>query len=117
MYIYNIGYDSYEETEYVQLYHKNKYKNKEFEEMIMKAVVNVLSKQKIKKSEIISFQDIFSDLIEELIKNFGFKKVKFDSKFNVFGWTNILDKEDWKNIRDEKLNKLTDYIKSRKKNN
>jgi len=50
-------------------------------------------------------------LIEELTKNFDFKRVKFMSEFNVFGWADILDEKDWGSDRDEQLNRLTKSIK------
>ena len=31
----------------------------------------------------------------------------------MFFWFNILDKKDWEDIRDEQLNRLTDYLKLR----
>ncbi len=110
MYIYNVGYDTYEESEHVQLYHKNKFSNREFKEKVKTAVVNILNKTKIKDKEKISFQSIFDEVIEELVKNFGFKEVKFDAEFGVFGWADILDKEDWKDVRGEELNELTDFV-------
>lgn len=85
MYIYNIGYNSYEESEYVQLYHKKRFSK--------------------------SFEYILYDVVEELIKNFGFKEVKFTSQFNVFGWPDILNEKDWENDRGEQLNRLTKAIK------
>ncbi len=116
IYIYNIGYYSYEEIENVQLYHKKRFNKKEFENIITKATINLLKKHEIKKDKYITFQDILDSIIEELIKNFGFKKVKFTAEFNVFGWANILDEKDWKYDRNEQLNLLTKTIKFRNKN-
>lgn len=114
MYIYNIGYHSYEESEYIQLYHKKEFGRKTFEKILCQATVNVLkNNEEIKKEDKINvtFQDIFSEVVEELIKNFKFKEVKFSSEFSVFGWASILDEEDWKISRDEQLNLLTKTIK------
>lgn len=111
MFIYNLGYHTYEESEYIQLYHNKKFNKKEFEKIVIKATITILKKYEIKSTEIVTFQDILYDVVEELIKNFGFKKVKFSSEFNVFGWANILNEKDWEYNRDEQLNKLTKAVK------
>ncbi len=110
MNLYNLGYDTYEESEYIQLSHKHKYSDEEFKKIVRTATTNVITKLEIKENERISFQDIIEDVAEELIKTFGFKRVKFDAEFSVFGWANILDKDDWKEVRGEELNKLTDFV-------
>lgn len=112
MHIYNLGYHTYEESDYVQLYHKKKYSKKEFEKVVAKAAVSVLKNSKNKKENKISFQDIFFSLIEGLVEQFGFKEVKFDAEFSVFGWANILDEKDWKHDRDKQLNELTRSLKT-----
>lgn len=118
MYLYNLSYDTYEESEYIQLSHKHKYSDKEFKKIVRTATNNIITKIKTKENKRISFQDIIEDVAEELIKNFGFKRVKFDAEFSIFGWADILDKSDWKEVRDEELNKLTDFINTelKKKN-
>lgn len=110
MYIYNIGYNSYEESEDVQLYHEQKFSKKEFENIVIKATINVLKSRKIKKGEHVTFQRILHCVVKELIRNVGFKKVEFTAGFNVFGWANILDKKDWEDDRDEQLKLLTKDI-------
>lgn len=110
MHIYDIGYYSHEESDNVQFYHEQKFVKKEFEDIVIKAAISVLKNQKIGKSGIITFQDIFHDVVEELVRNFGFKKVEFDAKFNAFGWANIFDEKDWEDDRDEQLDLLTKAI-------
>lgn len=109
--IYNIGYSTYEESEYYQLYHKIKYSQEEFEKIVTKAVTNQFKGHKVKKKERISFQDIISSVVEELTNNFGFKKVDFIAEFSVFGWANLLDKKDWEEDRNKQLELLTNSIK------
>lgn len=113
MHIYNFGYYSHEESEYIQLYHKNKFSKQEFEEIVMTSAAKIIDKGSNKN---ISFQDIFLDVIDDLIKNYGFKKVDFDAEFSIFGWPSILDKNDWEGQRDELLDKLADFIRTRQKN-
>ncbi len=111
MYIYDVGYHTYEESDHVQLYHKKEFNKKEFEDIVIKATIDVSKKQKVKKGETITFQSILIDVIEELTKNFDFEEVEFTSQFNVFGWADILDEKDWERDRDEQLNKITKSIK------
>lgn len=110
MYIYNIGYHSYEENEDVQLYHKQKFGKEDFDNIVIKATCNVLKKHDLKKGNEITFQCIFYPIIDDLIKNFGFNEVKFTAKFSVFGWADLMDEKDWENDRDEQLNLLTKAI-------
>jgi hypothetical protein len=110
MYIYNLGYYSHEESEYIQLYHSDKFTQEQFEEIIMKSVADIIGESKDKDY---TFEDIFTDVMEYLIKNVGFKKVKFDADFNIFGWPPILDKNDWKGERGELLDKLADFVKNK----
>jgi len=75
MYIYNLGYYSHEENEYIQLYHKDKFTQKKFEEIVMNSAAKILEKE---VGKIVSFEDILSDVVENLIKSYGFIKVDFN---------------------------------------
>ena len=114
--IYNLGYDTYEESEYIQLSHEHKYSDKEFKQIVRTATANVINKMEIKENKRISFQDIIEDVAEELIQTFGFKRVKFDAEFSVFGWADISDKDDWKEVRGEELDKLSEFVNTELKN-
>jgi len=103
MYIYNLGYYSHEESEYTQLSHKDKFTQKEFEGFVMKASAKIIKESNDKK---LTFQDIFSGVVEELVKSYGFTEVKFDAEFSAFGWADILDKNDWKSEREKSLDKI-----------
>ncbi len=122
MCIYNVGYDSYEESEYIQLYHEKEFSQQKFEEIVIEATILVLKEDKEnyinrykelkeKGDDIlptVTFQDILHSVVEALVKSFGFKKVKFTGDFNVFGWADILDEKEWEHDRDELLRKLTE---------
>jgi hypothetical protein len=112
MYIYNLGYYSHEESEYISLYHKDKFTQKEFEEFVMNATFKIIEGS---GDQELTFQDIFSEVVEELVKSYGFTEVKFDAEFSAFGWAHILDKDDWKAERGESLDKLADFIKNKPK--
>ncbi len=60
-----------------------------------------------------NFEEIFSEVMEDLIKNCGFKQIEFDAEFSIFGWPHIQEKDDWKGERGELLDKLADFIKKR----
>jgi len=110
MYIYNMGYYSHEESEYTQLYHEDKFSEQEFEEIIMKSATKILDGENVENT---SFQDIYHEVVEELINSFGFKKVEFEAEFSIFGWPKIGNKDEWKGARGELLDKLADFIKTK----
>lgn len=112
MYFYNIGYNSYEESDYSQLWHEKKYSEKEFKEIIFKIILDIFKNrtEEDKKWEK-TFQHILPEVVEQLIENFGFKEVEFDAEFNVFGWADLTDENDWKQVRDEELDEITKYLK------
>jgi hypothetical protein len=109
--LYNLGYHSYEESEYYQLYHSKKFSENDFEKLVSKATANVIKKHMPKNDEHMSFQDIAFSVVSELVRKFGFKEVNFTATFNVFGWPDILDENDWKGDRSEQLNRLTEALK------
>ena len=111
MYLYNFGYYSYEESEYIQLYHEKKFTKEGFEEIIMTSASEIINNCPDKK---ISFEDIFQEVLEDLTKNRGFIQVEFDAEFSVFGWPDLLDKSSWEGDRDKLLNKLSNFIKTAK---
>lgn len=114
MHIYNFGYYSHEESEYIQLYHSNKFTQKEFEDIVFNSTAKIINENDGKDT---SFEHIFNAVMEDLIKNQGFMQVNFDAEFSIFGWPHILDKEDWKGERGGLLDGLADFIKKRTKLN
>lgn len=113
-YIYNLGYHSYEESDYYQLYHHKKFSKNEFEQLVAKATLCVIKKHPHKKGQHISFQDVIFEVRDVLIRKFGFQEVEFTATFSVFGWPDILDESDWEHDRDKQLNRLTKALTSGK---
>ncbi|VVB76342.1 Uncharacterised protein [Candidatus Tiddalikarchaeum anstoanum] len=111
MNFYDIGYSTYEESEYKQLVHKVKYTQDEFENIITTIIADILKNDSTKDEE--SFQNIFYNVVEELVKNYGFKKLDFAARIDFFGWARILDETDWKGQRGNVLEKLTKDIKEK----
>src|SRR3989338_4213899 len=112
MHIYNIGYNTHEESANAQLLHEKKFSQQEFEGMIAKIVAGELKDRK--EPEEGTFQYIFFEVAQGLVKRFGFRKVKFDASFCPFGWASILDEKDWKGDIGEELNWLAQAVKSNK---
>ncbi len=106
MHIYNIGYGTCEESDYIQIYHKQKFTKSEFETIVAGVVIKVLRGMKPMERKRVTFQKILYPVLQELTKK-GFSRVKFDAEFDVFGWARILDENDWGTDRDEQLNFLT----------
>ena len=108
-YLYNVGYYTHEESQYDQLSHTKKYTKEEFEKFVLEIILDVLRSRDDKESNF-SYQRIHSEVIEKLVERYGFKEVEFEADFNIFGWANLLDEEDWKHDQDENLMKIRDAI-------
>jgi len=116
MEIYNIGYYTYEESDYAQLYHEKKFTKKELDEIIFKASLSVIKKKMVLNHFIHNYSDIHSDVISVLCDNYGFKEVEYDMSWTCFGWASIFDNKDWESDRDNNLKNLTKYLNKAKFN-
>ena len=120
-YIYDIGYDSYEGSEYIQMYFDKKLTGEELEKYVQEATITALTKALNdgygKDAFIfwglerrgITFQDLFDYIIKEL-ENKGFERVNFDSSFSCFGWTSIVQEEDWDYAENSSIDRLVKVI-------
>ena len=113
MHIYNVGYTSYEESAGAQLWHEKKFSQEDFEGMIARIVAEEF--KDCKEADKITFQDVFFEVVQGLVKDFGFKEVEFDASFCPFGWANILDEKSWERDRGEELDRLAKAIKANRK--
>ena len=140
MYVYDIGYGTYEESQYTQLLSEKKYTRQELHELIYsiirKLIVNIDAKVlKMDDGEEfvhskpgyvdkgfndddtynlfyhLSFQDVYSDVIKELIKNHGFKELTFESNYSIMGWANLLEAGHWKDDVTEESQDITNRLK------
>lgn len=102
IHLYNIGYGSYENSEYAQFIFDKKLSKKELWDYVSKATINAL-KYALKheneffwgfKEEGIKFEDIFPRVIVEL-GNQGFKKVEYDGEWSCFGWASVCSRNSW----------------------
>ena len=105
VYSYKIGYHSYEESSYTDLLHEKKFTEKE-----LLAMLAVCFAQVGKDKDTI--QDLYDEResIELLCKEFGFKRIEYQETVSLFGWTRLLDKNDWKECRDKEEDYLADKV-------
>jgi len=111
-YNYKIGYYSDEGSDCIELQHEKKFSDSELTEMIAEATIDTIKKMKQTRYYTHSFQDIFDDprFVQYLIEKFGFNLIEYESYWSVFGWASIFDKSDWKESRDDLLNKITEAV-------
>ena len=98
---YQIGFDTFEESEFVQLYHEKLYSKNEFQDIINKICLDIVKNTKKEDYTFLSFEYMFYEIVESLLKDYGFKKLKYDIDWRAFGWSHILDKDSWSEDRNE----------------
>ena len=112
-YNYKIGYNSHEESDYVELQHEKRFSDEELTEMISESTVEIIKKMK-QDDYVHSFQDIFNygdhGIIKYLKEKYGFKDIEYELCWTVFGWASIFDKSDWEGDRGNHLEKITGAV-------
>jgi hypothetical protein len=106
-YIYEVGYGSYEESEYWQLSHKKKFTKEELHHFVVDAFFAALEAEAGAHKES-GFGEMytgvdgpkFQDLMRSLhflkyLESLGFVQVEYAERFNIFGWASCLDPKDW----------------------
>lgn len=122
MFLYNIGYGSYEESEFTQMTFDKELSQEDLHKYVINAILTVLNNVINKKynrfriSEFgVSYQDIHDYVIEELEK-VGFQQVKFTAEWSCFGWPSLTDDKDWEGQRNETLDRISKEIPDNIKN-
>ena len=122
MFFYEVGYGSYEDSGYIQLFHKKEFSEEEFEALILEvapeAAERSLERQESLEDETQKgdyyrghrFEDMYPHIAALLIEKHGFREISYCARYSVFGWPNLLDKSDWGSDRDETLTRLTDRL-------
>lgn len=105
-YYYKIGFYSYEGNYYIELIHAKKFTKDDLTNMIIEMIIDFLKNREDKF--IHSFEDIFInfDAKNWLIKNKGFKPIKYEQVWEIFGWSSIFYKDIWDYADDKKLEKI-----------
>lgn len=113
MFIYNVGYGSYEESEYTQLMFNELLTPEQLHKYVSDAVIRVLTditnNKEISMYNGLSYQEIHELVIDEL-KTVGFQEIKFAAEWSCFGWPSLTDNEDWSGQRDKVLDQLFNEI-------
>ena len=118
MFNYKIGYSSYEDSHYVELSHETEYSKEQLQSLVFEAVkyfFNNLKEEdhyKYDKPYNINFSDIIDKIRDILINQFGFKKIEYNSHFDIFGWPKILVENDWEGQTGETLDKMREFLSS-----
>jgi hypothetical protein len=118
MYFYRIGYASFEDSDFYELVHKDKFSKEEFESFVFKATIRVLEgvitgKYKgefCSALEGLSFERILEDVVKELVKVDGFENLKYQAEWSCFSWPSITEDKSWTRQRGAELERLTDAI-------
>lgn len=112
-YFYKIGWDSYEESEFTELWHECMFTKAALKKKIYASTVKVLENLVKNESNLkdedyifspinergVRYERLHSLVIEELIKNHGFHPIEYTETWSTFGWVSVCDKKDWKGQR------------------
>ena len=120
-FIYEVGYGTCEESNYMQFLHENKLSEKQLSKYVEECIVAVLPKmikprsefehirtpsfQRVidfqlpirKKGQLVKLRHLF---VEEMRKR-DFKVLGFEQKWSIFGWASALDPTDWSAYTDK----------------
>jgi len=116
MYKYKIGYDSPEESCYIELEHEQLFTQQQITEMIGDAIKDITSRDQKPRDEYNqNFEHLFSwhdGIPAYLIQQKGFKQITYDMTWYVFGWASVFEEGDWGTYRTERdlLDDLREYL-------
>jgi len=111
-FLYNVGYGTYEESEYVQLEYDRKLSSEKLKSICVKASVEAI--QRVRKHlarcsddacasnlhvymGVPTFQHFFHAMLD-VLKDHGFRPLKFSGKWSASGWGDLVgEKRSWGN--------------------
>lgn len=112
MYLYKIGYGSYEESEYETMTFPSKLSEEELHQKVLNAIIKVLQGVLDGKyddvyadEEGIRYESIHRSVVDEL-HNDGFKSVEYAGTWSCFGWPSLVSNISWQGQRGEILDRL-----------
>ena len=99
LYKYNFGWGSYEDSDYTQLQHQNKYTQDEFEAIIKEAIINYANIKLIEWDEeiepfyrhMLSYEHHHDYIVNILCDQYGFERITFEAAVSLNGWNSIFD--------------------------
>ena len=95
MYKYKIGYTTFEESEFQELTHERLFPYNEITNMIAKATAKVVHSDP-DEDRGNAFQRYFSDVVDLLVSEYGFRRVEYDLIWSTFGWAPVIDDGTWR---------------------
>jgi len=133
MYYYSIGYNSYEDSDYIKLCHEKEFSQKEFSDMVLDCVNDVVLKLKedfknpkenkkyawfydfyrFDHKPVLYFSSLYLIFAEVLCEKYLFEKTSEQTKFTFYGEGNIFDSE---NNIDKEFKSLSSRLKKQLEN-
>lgn len=110
-YFYEIGYGSPEESSYFSLTHESKLTEDDINAMIIEAIIKVVEDSD--NIYISGYEDVHGSVIKYLVEEKGFKRVKYEARWTIFGWPSLFSQEDWRGQRGKRLDKITEELNKR----
>lgn len=96
MFIYQVGYSSYEESPRYLLQSDLEYTENQFNDLVSDCFANVYKNKSDKQNVDYSVDNLLSEVIQYLKNNFGFIDFVPKCTFMPFGWASVSDSEHWK---------------------
>lgn len=106
MYTYNIQYGAHDTSDCSHLQHNKKFSREEMREMFKEALISILKEKKKKNytsfdfEYIATYENCHLDLLDYFCEHFGFQKMKFDMKVDLYGAGRLL-KQDWESYGED----------------
>ena len=126
MYTYQIGYNTCEESNYLEVQHEKNFTEDELIEIVAECMKRVMVENKVARryaksclsddlfGEIgfaFQLQELF-DEISNYLKDQGFESVKYDGVVDFFGWSSPLGNGNaWKTYKNETTEKLLTLLR------
>lgn len=115
MYLYKIGYGSYEDSCFTEFTHEEKFSEEELNSLVISAIIRALEGVASGENECflmkdgVSYEDIQTFVDEELEKD-GFVPTKYQARWSCFGWPSLVSKDAWIGQRGDVLDQIYDKI-------
>jgi hypothetical protein len=110
MFLYKVGYNSYEECPEIVLAHHRDIPGEEFEDLCLSCCEAVAKGMVASGESLHNFSDMYEKVADMLVERAGFEHADFSASFSPFGWASVLDNEDWATQRGDELNKITNRL-------
>ena len=116
MYLYKLGYGSYEDSCYVELSHEKKFNKKQFELIIFECVDLAIQKKRKDKYQFLlhTFADVMDYVSDCMVSKFGFKCIEYEQDWYCWGWASIFPGiRGWKHEVGSETRRLRKYLKGK----